>query len=477
MKSNSTKYELKKHYLSFFIFLSFIFLAATVNGQVAINNDNSNPNASAMLDVKATGLGFLAPRMTLANRPASPATGLLIYQTDNNPGYYYYDGATWQKIGQASNHYWALNGINLYNTSGSNIGIGTNDAQGHGVYVPHYSTGTAAVRGTDESSGFIYADGQLGVLNWPSNPLALPIDVANIGVLGFKPNSGVEGAGIYGYSADADANNYAGIFATQGVNTGINYGIYTDADSASTNYAGYFKGRVHIKGNGITDAAADSAQTLLYSEVSLQGSFNDTRAIEGYSHSRPGYGYGVYGSGGYKGVQGVTVYDDYTGTSYGVYGYASGSAGTRVGVYGFASGGTTNWAAYFSGSAYVSSDLRIATTAAATGYALSVNGKIACEEVLVQDATSWPDYVFDHNYDLMSLDEVENHIIENKHLPGIPPAAEVEENGFNISDMQKRVLEKVEELTLYTIQQGKMIKELQEKVKALKAENEALKKD
>ncbi len=86
-----------------------------------------------------------------------------------------------------------------------------------------------------------------------------------------------------------------------------------------------------------------------------------------------------------------------------------------------------------------------------------------CEEIRVEDSGSWPDYVFDKNYDLMSLKELEESIEKNNHLPGLPSAAEVEENGFLVADMQKRVLEKVEELTLYTIEQGKLIEQLQKK--------------
>ena len=63
-----------------------IFLSA----QVSVSNDNSDPDPSAMLDVKSTDKGLLAPRMTLAQRDAisSPATGLLIYQTDEEEGFY-----------------------------------------------------------------------------------------------------------------------------------------------------------------------------------------------------------------------------------------------------------------------------------------------------------------------------------------------------------------------------------------------------
>ena len=477
MKSKSILLEkmVSKWYL---LSIVFFFVTGISYSQVAINSDNSLPNASAMLDVKATGLGLLAPRMTFANRPVSPATGLLYYQTDNNPGYYYFDGAAWQKVGRNADHYWGLNGADIFNTNAGNVYLSPNTtANGHRLNIQQYNTGKSAVHATEEASGFIYSEGNLGVLNWPGNPMGLPKDVANIGVLGIKPATGVEGAGIYGWTMDNDVNNYGGIFVADGSHFNTNNAIYAEADSGSVNYAGSFKGRVRVEGNNGNDGAADSASTVLYSQVTLN-SFYDTRAIEGVSTTRPGYGIGVHGTGGYRGVQGFTANDDYTGTSYGVYGYAytSSNVGTRVGVYGYAAGAATNWASYFVGSNYMSGDLRIATTVAATGYALSVNGKIACEEVLVQDNISWPDYVFNEDYNLMSLEELESSIKENNHLPGLPPASEVEENGFNVADMQRRVLEKVEELTLYTIEQGKLIQDLQNEVKTLKAENASLMK-
>ena len=93
----------------------------------------------------------------------------------------------------------------------------------------------------------------------------------------------------------------------------------------------------------------------------------------------------------------------------------------------------------------------------AAGYKVSVDGKVICEELRVQLNAAWPDYVFAKNYRLKSLSEVENFIIQNNHLPNIPSAKEVEKNGFDVGDMNKRLLEKVEELTLYVIQLKKEI--------------------
>ncbi len=88
----------------------------------------------------------------------------------------------------------------------------------------------------------------------------------------------------------------------------------------------------------------------------------------------------------------------------------------------------------------------------ATGYLLSVDGKAICEEMRVQTSAAWPDYVFSEDYPLLPLEELEKSIKANNHLPNIPAAADVEKNGFDVGDMNRRLLEKVEELTLYMIE-------------------------
>jgi|WetSurMetagenome_2_1015567.scaffolds.fasta_scaffold50145_3 hypothetical protein len=90
--------------------VSFIVLLLLISNlsytQVSISTDNSAPNNSAMLDIKSTNKGFLPPRMTQAERNAiaSPATGLMIFQTDNTPGYYCYNGTGWA-LTSAPTHY------------------------------------------------------------------------------------------------------------------------------------------------------------------------------------------------------------------------------------------------------------------------------------------------------------------------------------------------------------------------------------
>lgn len=105
-------------------------------------------------------------------------------------------------------------------------------------------------------------------------------------------------------------------------------------------------------------------------------------------------------------------------------------------------------------------------SATAATYKLTVTGKILCEELRVKlQSSGWPDYVFDDSYHLLPINEVEKFIQQNKHLPGIPSAAEIEKEGIAVGDMQKRMMEKIEQLTLYIIEQQKQIDELKKMIK------------
>jgi hypothetical protein len=102
------------------------------------------------------------------------------------------------------------------------------------------------------------------------------------------------------------------------------------------------------------------------------------------------------------------------------------------------------------------------------------DGKIKAKEVEVK-ANVWADYVFKKDYKLNSLEDVEKHITENGHLPNIPAAQEVLENGINVAEMTSKLLEKIEELTLYSIDQNKQIKYQAAQLKQLQDENKVLK--
>jgi len=92
----------------------------------------------------------------------------------------------------------------------------------------------------------------------------------------------------------------------------------------------------------------------------------------------------------------------------------------------------------------------LGTMAIPAGAMVAVGGKVVCKEIEVT-LTGLPDYVFSSDYKLRSLYDVENFINSNKHLPDVPSAKEVVENGLNLGDMNATLLQKVEELTLYMI--------------------------
>ncbi|TKG91624.1 hypothetical protein EYV94_21605 [Puteibacter caeruleilacunae] len=97
---------------------------------------------------------------------------------------------------------------------------------------------------------------------------------------------------------------------------------------------------------------------------------------------------------------------------------------------------------------------------------LHVAGTIRAEEIKVKAKTA--DFVFEEDYQLKSLEEVEQFVKERKHLPGIASAKKMEEEGVGLAEMNKLLLQKIEELTLYNIQQNKRMKQLEEEINSLK---------
>ncbi|WP_348746983.1 hypothetical protein [Tenacibaculum sp. 190524A02b] len=109
------------------------------------------------------------------------------------------------------------------------------------------------------------------------------------------------------------------------------------------------------------------------------------------------------------------------------------------------------------------------------GFKLGVDGRIAATEVKIAKYENWSDFVFEEEYQLPTLKEVENHISKKGHLKDIPSAKEVKENGFFLGEMDAKLLQKIEELTLYTINQEKQLQSQNNKIKQLEKENTQLK--
>lgn len=107
------------------------------------------------------------------------------------------------------------------------------------------------------------------------------------------------------------------------------------------------------------------------------------------------------------------------------------------------------------------------------GYLLAVNGNAIFSKIRIKTAGTWPDYVFRKGYHLPGRKELENYLAQNKHLPGIAPESEVNREGFDIGDHQAALLRKVEELTLYLIED---YKKLEAQKQQLKEQNSRLDK-
>jgi hypothetical protein len=117
----------------------------------------------------------------------------------------------------------------------------------------------------------------------------------------------------------------------------------------------------------------------------------------------------------------------------------------------------------------ITNDGKVGIGISAPAYALDVKGMIRSCDLLVE-GNNWCDYVFAEDYPLLTLKQVEGYIKENNHLPGVPSAGEMAENGLQLGDAARMTMEKVEELTLYIIELSKRMEQLEKENKALQAQ-------
>jgi ABC-type taurine transport system ATPase subunit len=103
----------------------------------------------------------------------------------------------------------------------------------------------------------------------------------------------------------------------------------------------------------------------------------------------------------------------------------------------------------------------IGTQQIAAGYKLFVQGKIITDGARLDASSRWPDYVFQKNYNLMPLPELKKYINQNRHLPGVPSAHTVKQDGIDIGQMSETLLQKTEELTLYLLNLEARLKRLE----------------
>lgn len=110
------------------------------------------------------------------------------------------------------------------------------------------------------------------------------------------------------------------------------------------------------------------------------------------------------------------------------------------------------------------------------GYKMAVAGSMIAESVKVKLQNTWPDYVFAKSYELPSLKSTEQHIKENGHLLGIPSAAEVKASGIDLGEKNAKLLQKIEELTLYMIEKDKQLQKVEQQNDAYEARLKSIEK-
>jgi trimeric autotransporter adhesin len=284
------------------------------------------------------------------------------------------------------------------------------------------------------------ATGNVGIAN--ATPLSL-LDIGSTTRSSFAGGSGVFGPFQIRVSSSSATNSSIGayIYNNQTVANGTSLGIY--GWDNTTNLAG----TTTIQGVGISASTEHSgAGTLTWGRAfSASGFLSSTGTITNWA---------AFFSGGMTATGGSIT------NGYGLYLSAfPGGVTNKYGVYAV----DANAMNYFAGKVTVGTG--VTTTPA--GYNMYVSGGILTEKIKAALATgaNWADNVFDAKYQLQPLKNVETYINANKHLPGIPSADElVKDGGIDMSQMFAKQMAKIEELTLYIIQQNKEIESMKTRI-------------
>lgn len=310
----------------------------------------------------------------------------------------------------------------LYPSGGSNnkvcIGFG-------GLYNPY--TDKLTVQGGIRLTG--------GNLTLPINTFIKYEDGTSSGVTALRMGGlGTQSLflGNTGYSSNSDRNTFAGPEAGQ-----------AEAGSTANTFVGYRSGKANTTGgyNVFLGSNAGSANTTGSNNVCIG---KDAGSVSGTSSNNVFIGAG------------------------------SGTVGTCSNSTAIGYGATVNNATDAIVLGNANARVGIGINSPDVAYKLDVCGKIRAKEIRVQ--TGWCDFVFAKDYRLMPLTQLAQYIEQNKHLPNIPPASTVETEGIELADMTARIMQKVEELTLYIIEQQKQIEELKQQNTQLQGQIDAQQK-
>ena len=447
-------------------------------GNIGIGNPA--PAASALLDVKSTTRGILIPRMTMAQRDAiiSPVAGLLIYQTNSTPGFYYYSGG-WNPIGANStlSNLGATTKINANLTPGVNnsLTLGTTAMRWKNIYTytmtfadgTSQSTAASASSQWKSSAANIYFNtGNVGIgTNAPTSKLHVVGNQTLAGNLTFTSgtqsiqfaNPGTTPNPMMLMFASGTANMARMVIAhSPGYpDWGLQYADVSDQFDFVA--AGLSRMTVNLSsGNVGVGTNAPTSRLHVVGNQTLEGNLTFIDGTQSIQFANPGTTPNpmifMFASGTANTARMVIAHSP----AYPTWGLQYNDNGDQ---FDFLGAGTSRMSINLSNG-------NVGIGVASAVYKLEVCGTIRANEMRVE--TGWCDYVFEKDYKLRTLQELEAFINKNKHLPGIAPASEIEKDGLKLGETNKAMMEKIEELTLYVIQLSKENKKLQEQIDALK---------
>jgi hypothetical protein len=420
------------------------------SGNNIFNNNAGNvgvgtntPSTSALLDVNSTTKGLLLPRMTTIQRNSilSPVAGLMIYDTDRK-SLHHYDGSIWRMI--LNNDYWNRVtersnyvysnlmdsiGIGLFFAPTARLDVAGNIRSRRNLFIDSNVT----VKGRIDADGVVEAKGlsSTGLLYVNSTSL-LQGNVTGNAAATFNglltSNTGVtinDAAGMLTYKTGAADKGFLQLSGDD-----LRIGTF------SSNSAGKF--HIRTGGNNNLTVTGDgnvgigtlnpSAKLHVAGRAFIRGN-GEVLSIDGTSNPNIAF----YNSGIYKSFISQSSTELFIGVN---------NARLHLDASQIAIGGVID---------------------AASAYKLTVTGKVICEELKVQLQGAWPDYVFENKYNLMPMSELRDFITNNNHLPNIPAAASMEKNGIEVGEMQRKMMEKIEELTLYVLQLEEKVNNLSKK--------------
>lgn len=437
------------------ILLCSAMLTAIFTGAFA-QKDNvgigtAKPDQSALLDLSSQTKGLLIPRMSLQQRGSiqAPANGLMIYQTDFISGFYYFDGKEWKPLTTAT----VSNSIADANNWGLLGNAGTSAATN---FIGNTDAVDLVFKINNQKSGLIsYSNGST-FFGFTSGLVNTGTDNTGVGTEALKANT----TGI--------GNTAVGRFALLSSNGDYNMAIGRASlynNTTGSNNSGIGSSALFNNTTGSDNLALGFA--TLYQNIS--GNSNVAIGSSALFQNKGSANVGIGRSAGVNKDGTGNIYIGYTAgsaaalTSESNKLYIASTASVTPTIYG-------DLAANFISIGVVPVAKRDAI-AASGSYGLLVEKGILTEKLKVATlaSTDWADYVFDANYKMLPLEEVEKFVKANKHLPNVPSAEEMSKNGLDVVTSDSKLLEKIEELTLYMIEMNK-------EIKALKKENEQLKK-